>query len=125
MYVQKAWVHDKKVVGWGRHRTGRTQHPFSSVSQRGCSTCSLFCPALPEVFKTAAQYGAAKGDDCVSAFDAPVHSCALQPCADSEFAPRFDNTGRGAQALRMELRIAHTATVLADVVPTLPCLIAA
>src|SRR5208282_3609539 len=99
--------------------------PFHLSVKRGCSTSGMFCPTLPEVFKTAAQYGAAKGNDCISALDAPVHSCALESCADSEFAPRFDHAGRGAQALRVELRIAHTATILADVVTTLPCFIAA
>ena len=84
----------------------------------------LFCPPFPEVFKAAAQYGAAKGDNCVCPLHSPVHAGTLEPCTDGELAASFHYPGGSAQALRMELWVAHTIAVFTDIVTTLSCLIA-
>ena len=108
----------------GRRQMKGEGRSVSSDSQCFCSMGRLFSLTFPEVLEAAAQYRATKGYNGVGSSHGPVHACTLQSCADGKLAACFDNAGRGAEALRMECRIAHPATVLQDVVATLSRLLA-
>src|SRR5256885_14918528 len=73
-----------------------------------------FCvPRSPE---SDTELGTAESDDGVGAVNGPVHPGAFEPRANSHLAPSLDNTGGSAQALRMELRIAHAVSVGLEIV---------
>src|SRR5438552_410974 len=75
----------------------------------------LFGSAFPEVLKATTELGTGESDDGVGAMNGPVHPGAFEPRADSHLAPSLDNTGGSAQALRMELRIAHAVSVSLEI----------
>src|SRR5258708_18059647 len=71
----------------------------------------LFRSTFPEVLKATTELGTEESNDGVGAVNGPVHPGAFEPRADSHLAPSLDNAGGSAQALRMELWIAHAVSV--------------
>src|SRR2546430_9296391 len=51
-----------------------------------------------------------------------MHARALEPGADHHFTAGLHHAGRGAEALFVELWIAHAVSIVPDVADTFPCL---
>ena len=66
---------------------------------------------FPEILKSATEFRTAEGDDCVGSTDSPVHAGSLQSCAHGDFATGLKDTGRGAEALFVELWVPHAVTI--------------
>src|ERR1700747_1171091 len=81
--------------------------------------------AFPEVLKTPAKLCTAESDDGVGALDRPMHPRAFKTCADSHLASGFHNAGGSAQALGVELWVAHTVAVGLEIVQAAACFLGA
>ena len=51
-----------------------------------------------------------------------MHARALEPGADHHFTAGLHHTGRGAEALFVELWISHSVSIVSDVADAFPCL---
>src|SRR5256885_1354962 len=89
---------------------------------KSCGRLPLIWTAFPEILKTSAKFAAAQGDDGVCALYGPMHARALEPGADHHFTAGLHHAGRGAEALFVELWIAHAVSIVPDVADTSPCL---
>ena len=95
--------------------------PQESDESRGL----LFGSALPEVLKATAKLGTAESDDGVRTWDGPVHPGAFEARADSHLASGLHYASRSAQALGVELWVAHTLAVGLEIMETATSLVGA
>ncbi len=87
------------------------------VRQKSDESCGLpFRSAFPEILKAATQLGTAESDDGVGAANGPMHPGSFETGADGHLASGFYNAGGSAQALGVELRVAHTVSVGLEIV---------
>jgi integrase len=94
--------------------------------QESDESCGLvFRSAFPEILKATTKLGAAESDDGVGAADGPMHAGAFETCADGYFASGFHNARGSAQALRVELWVAHTVSVALEIVKAAACFLRA
>ena len=75
--------------------------------------------------KTTTEFRTTEGDDGVGALLGPVHTGAFEARANGHFASGLDNAGGSAQALGVELWIAHTLAVGLEIMETATSRIAA
>src|SRR6266581_7951309 len=83
-------------------------------SDRSCGP--PFRSAFPEVLKATTKLRTTESDDGVGAVNGPVHSGAFESRADGDLASGLHNARGSAQALGVELRVAHTLLVGLEIV---------
>src|SRR5258708_32464030 len=91
------------------HRTGARQKSDESCGPQLGS-------AFPEVLKAPTKLRTAESDDGVGAAHGPMHSGTFEACADGHLASGFHHARGSAQALGVELRVAHAFSVGLEIV---------
>ena len=70
---------------------------------------------IPEIFEASVEAAAPQSDDAVGASERPVHPGALETSSDGDFASGFEDARRSAEALFVELWIAHAVAIARDI----------
>src|SRR5580658_2517816 len=87
-------------------------------SDESCGFGLRISSALPEVLESSTELRAAESDDGVGTANRPVHAGALEASSNGNFASRLDHAGRSAEALGVELGVAHTLSVGTEILET-------
>src|SRR5215470_11449795 len=90
-----------------------------------CHKSVLFRSAFPEILKAATKLSTAESDDGVGTTNGPMHAGSFETCADGHLASDFHNAGGSAQALGVELGVAHTVSVALEIVQAATCFLRA
>src|SRR6267154_3159751 len=88
------------------------QHRVLGAPQESGGSCGpLFGSPFPKVLKATTKLRTTESDDGVGAAHSPMHSGTFEACADGDLASGLHHASGSAQALGVELRVAHAFSI--------------